>query len=130
MDQAAEESGFSYSTLQSSGYLRITASDKSVAQLERDKRVEEVIPLVREFVRNNPDCSKSGLRQGVKGRGVDVDGAWNALVHAGEGEEKSSEGPFKAAELRLCVPASHGVPDAETVTQDVEDLLTAPEASS
>ena len=130
----------------SSGYLRITASDKSVAQLGRDKRVEEVVPLVREFVRENPDCSKRGLREGVKGRGVDVDRAWNALAQAGEGVEESPEGPFKAAKLRLCVPASHGAPDttesqrvpvspprrgdtdAQTVTRDVQDLLAPSEA--
>lgn len=100
----------------SSGYLRITASDKSVAQLERDKRVEEVMPMVRDFVRDNPDCSKRALRQGVKARGADVDRAWKALVTAGEGEEEAPEGAFKAAKLRLCVPVSHGVLDTAEPT--------------
>jgi hypothetical protein len=130
----------------SSGYLRITASDKSIAQLERDKRVEEVVPLVREFVRGNPDCSKRALRDGVKARGADVDHAWKALVQADEGEEESPGGAFKAAKLRLCVPVSYGVPDggesqrvpvspprrgdtdAQTVTRDVQDLLSPSEA--
>jgi len=129
-----------------SGYLRVTALDKSLAQLQRDKRVEEVIPLVRKFVRDNPDCGKRALRQGVKGRNVDVDRAWKALVQAGEGEEESHEGRFMAAKLRLCVPVSPGVPDAgesprvpvshprrggqdaQTVTRDVQDLLAPSEA--
>lgn len=97
-----------------SGYLRITASDKPIAQHRREKREkEELFPLVREFVRENPDCSKSELRKGVKARNADVDRAWDALVRAGEGVEKPPEGRAKAAKLRLLVPPSHRVPDAD-----------------
>ena len=67
---------------------------------------------MRDFVATNDGCSKRALREGVKARGEDVDRAWKELVRAGEATEAASTGPFKAAKLSLCVPVSHGVPDA------------------
>jgi hypothetical protein len=105
-DPANESNGW-----RSSGYLRLTATDKSIEQIERDARIEDVIPRVRDFVAANNECSKSALRDGVNARGTDVDRAWKHLVMTGEATDIAPTGPFKAAKLSLCVPVSHGVPD-------------------
>ena len=95
----------------SSGYLKLTADDRSIEHIERDQRVEKVVPLVREFVAANDGCSKRALRQGVNTRGTDVDLAWKQLEQTGEGTDSAPPGGFKAAQLHLCVPVSHSVPD-------------------
>lgn len=73
------------------GYLRIRKTDRMPDQVEREAAAAKVVPFVREFLAENPGCSKREMRDGVGGRAQDVDRAFRLLVDAGEARQDEPE---------------------------------------
>jgi hypothetical protein len=67
-----------------SGYLRLQASDKTPATIQREAAAEQVMPAVLEHVTANPGTSQRQLRIAVKGDNGTIDVALRLLEDAGK----------------------------------------------
>lgn len=96
-----------------SGALRLIASDKTPAQVQRLAAAEQLKPAVAEFVKANPGTSKRKLRDAVKGDNAAIDLALELLV--------------QGADVRVEEPAGKGKPSRiwPTVLDRAETVLPA-----
>lgn len=86
---------------QSGGWLRLVVSDYRPEIVDRMAAVEKLVPAVRQFIEQNPGCSKRALRGGVTGKARDVDGALEKLERDGEVRVHEPEGTGKASRITL-----------------------------
>src|SRR5690606_3139399 len=69
--------------VQPGGWLRLVASDRNPALVEREAAAERYKGPVLELLRANPGCSKRQLREGIEGNNELILAAFDALVREG-----------------------------------------------
>jgi hypothetical protein len=110
------------------GYLRLSASEKTPAALQRETAAERFEPEVVAFLEANPGCSKNQLEKAVKGdRGL-IRAAFEHLCATGRARFDAPSGPGKRG--RCWLESNTSLDLAETSPQrtpeNLADLAAAP----
>jgi len=85
------------------GYLRLVASDRNPALVEREAKAARFKEAVAEFLETNPGCSKRQLREGIEGNNRYILDAFELLVEEGRARYEEPEKRGKAGRCFLTV---------------------------
>lgn len=119
---ASPETGSIFPT----GWLRLTASDRSPAIIEREAQAERFVEDVRQYLENNRGCSKSELRRGITGDNALILAAFDLLCTRGDAHyvEPEKRGMAGRCELTPLTPA--GTPLTARSETDPADPAVVP----
>lgn len=106
--------------VQPGGWLKLVASDKNPALVEREAQAERFKGAVLEYLRANPGCSKRQLREGIEGNNELILAAFDALVE--EGSARFEE-PKKRGQAGRCYTT---VPDRAQSVPGAHPEVTVP----
>ncbi len=85
------------------GALLLEATERTLPQIRAERAAEDVINDVREFVADNPRCSKRAVRKNVTGGNAALDRALELLLEQGqiyeEFDERARSTGFHLAEV-------------------------------
>src|SRR5690625_2457355 len=90
--------------VQPGGWLRLRATDRPPAVIEREAAAERFREPVLEFLRANPGCSKRQLRDGIQGENPLIEAAFSALIHEGKAWYKQPKKRGQAGQCFATVP--------------------------
>jgi hypothetical protein len=88
------------------GYLRLAASERTPAAVQRQAGIERFVEPVREFLGANPGASKAQLKGGVTGDNALIEAAFEVLVSRGEARFDAPEKRGLAGYCWLVPPTS------------------------
>jgi len=108
------------------GWLRLVASDRNPALVEREAEAERFKGAVLEYLRAHPGCSKRQLRDGIKGENRLIEAAFDLLVEEGLArfEEPAKRG--QAGRCYATVPDRAGTVPAAHLEVTVPTVPPAP----
>lgn len=106
--------------VQPGGWLRLVASDRNPALVEREAAAERYKGPVLEFLRAHPGCSKRELRKGIQGENRLIEAAFDLLVE--EGLARFEE-PAKRGQAGRCYAT---VPDRAVTVPSAHPEVTVP----
>ena len=95
-DPAGTHNGF-----QSGGWLRLVVSNYRPELIDRMAAAEKLVPAVRQFLEQNPECSKRALRNGVTAKSQAIDAALDLMEQDGEVVITPPEGKGKPSKITL-----------------------------
>lgn len=99
--------------VQPGGWLRLVASDRNPALVEREAQAARFKGAVLEFLRANPGVSKRQLRDGIEGNNELILAAFDALVEEGSARFEKPEKRGQAGRCYATVPdRAQSVPGA------------------
>jgi hypothetical protein len=111
-----------------SGALRLLASDRSAERIQQEATAAKYRPLVIDFLRENPGCSKNQLEGGIQGDRNEIRAALRSLCQDRTARIDEPERPGKPARCWLHESTSLNLAatSLQRTSEDLADLAATP----